>query len=194
MEERIPLWSVTNYLQSDRSFNRWQFSKSLCVAAGRGDLVVVEWLLAHFSDCYDIPEEAVQEAAEGGHLYVLRILWENRPGAQGYGISHRNNRAQLGDHVVETWCTVGNPYAMHCLDAKVEHDCYDEKYHSLGHRGAKIRSTYAQRWGISQCLNDEIHFGLADQEVAIKHALNTGKFSIVKRLLPVWKKHLGLCQ
>ncbi|GMF09119.1 unnamed protein product [Phytophthora lilii] len=58
-------------------FQRWQFSKSSCVAAGRGDLVVIKWLFAHFADWRDmIPEEATEKAAKGAHLRILQVLWE----------------------------------------------------------------------------------------------------------------------
>ncbi|CAH0519874.1 unnamed protein product [Peronospora belbahrii] len=71
--DRPSHWSLTNFLQSDTFYYRWQFSKSLEVAAARGDLAMVKWLFAHFSGC-ETTFRVVESAAENGCTPVLEYL------------------------------------------------------------------------------------------------------------------------
>lgn len=66
-------WSLTNHLQSNVHYYQWQCSESLEVAAGRGDLEAVKWLLEHFSGC-EVAVEVVEAAARNGHVSVLQYL------------------------------------------------------------------------------------------------------------------------
>lgn len=62
--------------QTERRYYRWEFSQALAWVVRRGDLVLVQWLLAHFSSC-PVSEEVVEEAARGGNLWVLQLLEGN---------------------------------------------------------------------------------------------------------------------
>ncbi|KAE9342147.1 hypothetical protein PR003_g9627 [Phytophthora rubi] len=66
-------WTAAKLLQSEPHYNRWQFSQAMLQAVGRGDLVMVQWLLTHFPGC-PVSSEVVEEAARGGHLWVLQLL------------------------------------------------------------------------------------------------------------------------
>ncbi|ETP01853.1 hypothetical protein F441_20976 [Phytophthora nicotianae CJ01A1] len=78
-DARKSFWCLTNYLRSDPYYHRWQFEKSLEVAASRGDLHIVKWLFEHFSGC-EAPESVVYDAVRKGHLCVLQFLWGRRSG------------------------------------------------------------------------------------------------------------------
>ncbi|ETL80293.1 hypothetical protein L917_19202 [Phytophthora nicotianae] len=75
ISSRSSSWSPTCFLQSNRHYYRWQFSESLEIATGQGDLTVVKWLLERFKDC-EVAVEVVEAAAKNGHLEVLLILLE----------------------------------------------------------------------------------------------------------------------
>jgi len=77
--ERTPWWSLTNFLRSEPHYYRYQFAESMTVAAERGDVAVVAWLLGHFQGCV-VPGEAVGRAADNGHLSVLKLLWDHDGG------------------------------------------------------------------------------------------------------------------
>jgi hypothetical protein len=68
-----------NFLRSDPHYCGYQFSKSIDLAVGRGDLATVEWLLAHFSGC-TVSEDLVAIAAERGDLATLKFLLANGAG------------------------------------------------------------------------------------------------------------------
>ncbi|KAG7386575.1 DNA excision repair protein ERCC-6 [Phytophthora pseudosyringae] len=74
--DRQPQWTLTNYMRSDPHYYRYQFSKSVEIAAARGDLVVLEWLFAHFSGC-EVPTSVVDAAVRKGHLPAVQFLWFN---------------------------------------------------------------------------------------------------------------------
>jgi hypothetical protein len=77
--ERTLRWSLTNFLRSELHYYRYQFAESMKVAAKRGDVAVVAWLLGHFRDCV-VPAEAVGKAADNGHLDILKLLWGHDSG------------------------------------------------------------------------------------------------------------------
>ncbi|GMF25289.1 unnamed protein product [Phytophthora lilii] len=161
VEDRSPWWSLTNFLRSDPDYYREQFSEALGVAAGRGDLEVVEWLLAHFEGC-KVPSWVVLGAARGGHLRILRVLWEHEFGTQ------RNEEPRSchndNDSIANKWCT-----------AKLL-DGYDGE-------GDPIKKAI-ENGEFTRCLNDGVRFGYGDRHIAIKHALNFGDFELAERLLP----------
>ncbi|KAF4039654.1 hypothetical protein GN244_ATG08178 [Phytophthora infestans] len=66
-------WSINNHLRSDPCYYHYQLSKSLQVAAARGNLAVVKWLCCHFSGC-TAPPSVVNIAAKNGHLQILQLL------------------------------------------------------------------------------------------------------------------------
>ncbi|KAE9302027.1 hypothetical protein PF001_g14178 [Phytophthora fragariae] len=70
-------WTAAKLLQSEPHYNRWEFSQAMLQAVGRGDLVMLQWLLAHFPGC-PVSSEVVEEAARGGHLWVLQLLEADR--------------------------------------------------------------------------------------------------------------------
>jgi len=77
--ERSTWWSLTNFLRSEPHYYRHQFAESMKVAAMRGDLAVVKWLLKHLQGCV-VPAMAVGRAADNGHVHVLNLLWANDNG------------------------------------------------------------------------------------------------------------------
>jgi hypothetical protein len=82
--ERSTWWSLTNFLRSEPHYYRHQFAESMKVAAMRGDLAVVKWLLKHFQGCV-VPREAVGNAADNGHLHILKLLWDHDGGRHDRG-------------------------------------------------------------------------------------------------------------
>lgn len=72
-DDRASSWTLCNYLRSEPNYHQWQFRKALGVAAGRGHVKTVNWLLDHFSG-FEIPSEVVTAAAKGGHFPVLKLL------------------------------------------------------------------------------------------------------------------------
>ncbi|RLN65315.1 hypothetical protein BBJ28_00018134 [Nothophytophthora sp. Chile5] len=72
----IESWSLRKFLRSDRHYNRHQFTKALVQTAKIDDLCMVQWLFAHFSGCL-AEVEVVETAAAGGHLDILKFLWES---------------------------------------------------------------------------------------------------------------------
>ncbi|KAG6577916.1 uncharacterized protein IUM83_16742 [Phytophthora cinnamomi] len=89
--DRAASWSLASYLQSDAHYYQWQFSESLEVAAGLGDIDVVQWLFQHFRGC-QVAVEVVEAAAKNGHLGVLQFLLahdaENRGRSELRGAGH----------------------------------------------------------------------------------------------------------
>ncbi|OWZ06874.1 hypothetical protein PHMEG_00020816 [Phytophthora megakarya] len=77
-----PNWSLCNFLQSDKQYYQWQFSKCLEYAAKRGDLVRVKWLFDHFKEC-EVPHHVIYAAAETGQLAVLKFLLNHDYGVYG---------------------------------------------------------------------------------------------------------------
>ncbi|KAE9020737.1 hypothetical protein PR001_g13526 [Phytophthora rubi] len=69
-------WRLSDYLRSEPHYYHWQFWKATKVAAERGDLALVSWLVAHFSSC-TVSVEVVEAAAKNGHLGVLQFLLEH---------------------------------------------------------------------------------------------------------------------
>ncbi|KAE8882121.1 hypothetical protein PF005_g12598 [Phytophthora fragariae] len=76
---RAASWRLTDYLRSEPHYYHWQFWKATKVAAERGDLALVSWLVAHFSSC-TVSVEVVEAAAKNGHLGVLQFLLEHDAG------------------------------------------------------------------------------------------------------------------
>ncbi|KAE9076700.1 hypothetical protein PF005_g11339 [Phytophthora fragariae] len=72
-------WRLSDYLRSEPHYYHWQFWKATKVAAERGDLALVSWLVAHFSSC-TVSVEVVEAAAQNGHLGVLQFLLEHDAG------------------------------------------------------------------------------------------------------------------
>ncbi|GMF25285.1 unnamed protein product [Phytophthora lilii] len=163
IEDRAPWWSLTNYLRSDPHFYRWEFSNSLDVAIHRGDVAVIQWLLAHGAGSARTPTSAlIMKAAKGGHLRVLQALWEHRFSNQ------HNDRCDStidDDSVVKQWCSGGFCNAEHCKDIAIKEAVQNGEF--------------------TLCLNDGIHFGQDDLQIATKHALNLGDFELAERLLPL---------
>jgi hypothetical protein len=71
--DRSPGWSLTNFLRSERHYQRFQFVEAAKVAARRGDLPVLQWLHTRFPNCEGLPS-VIYEAAVGGHLEVVQFL------------------------------------------------------------------------------------------------------------------------
>ncbi|OWY92058.1 hypothetical protein PHMEG_00039090 [Phytophthora megakarya] len=66
-------WTVAKLLQSEKDYYKWEFSLALVQAIRRADVKMVQWILTHFSNCL-VEKEVVEEAAKGGHLWVLQLL------------------------------------------------------------------------------------------------------------------------
>jgi hypothetical protein len=75
--KHTPWWSLTNLLRSEPHYHRYQFVECMKVAAKRGDVAVVAWLLGHFQGCV-VPGAAVGQAVFYVHLAVLKLLWHDR--------------------------------------------------------------------------------------------------------------------
>ncbi|KAE8881044.1 hypothetical protein PF003_g34883 [Phytophthora fragariae] len=84
-------WSLCNYFRTDRHYYKWSFENSMKEAAGGGDLEVLEWLVAHFSDC-QVPVSAVKEAAKAGQLSVLQFLWGSSSDGEGQDVRELEKR------------------------------------------------------------------------------------------------------
>ncbi|EGZ22546.1 hypothetical protein PHYSODRAFT_330316 [Phytophthora sojae] len=87
-------WALANFLRSDSHYNRYQFSKSVEVAATRNDLGTLKWLFAHFAGC-QLPKEVAAAAATHGNVPMLQFLWENDAGRLDRGESTSNNRQEM---------------------------------------------------------------------------------------------------
>ncbi|EGZ05555.1 hypothetical protein PHYSODRAFT_342360 [Phytophthora sojae] len=90
-------WSLHNYLRSDPHYHEYQFQESLKVAAGRGGVALVEWVLTHFQG-FEVLSEVDTEAAKHGHLHVLQHLFEHDHGRDYQwesGISFACDRGNL---------------------------------------------------------------------------------------------------
>jgi hypothetical protein len=66
-------WSVAKLLFTRPYYYKWEFSAALVQAVRRDDRGMVQWLLKHFSGC-PVDRDVVEEAAKGGHLWVLQLL------------------------------------------------------------------------------------------------------------------------
>ncbi|KAG7378491.1 DNA excision repair protein ERCC-6 [Phytophthora pseudosyringae] len=66
-------WFLATSLRSNVHYHQWQFTKSLEVAAARGDLDIVKWLFEHFEGCEALSSVA-DAAAKNGNLSVLQFL------------------------------------------------------------------------------------------------------------------------
>ncbi|RLN89097.1 hypothetical protein BBJ28_00024658 [Nothophytophthora sp. Chile5] len=69
-------WCISMFLQSNAHYKRAQFSPSLAQAAGSGNLAVVQWLFAHFSECV-AGIDVVEAAAGAGEMRILQFLLAN---------------------------------------------------------------------------------------------------------------------
>ncbi|POM63347.1 Hypothetical protein PHPALM_21272, partial [Phytophthora palmivora] len=69
-------WSLASHLHSNCHYYHWQFSEALEIAAGRGDVAIVQWIFEHFTTC-QVAVEVVEKAAKNGHLNVLQFMWEH---------------------------------------------------------------------------------------------------------------------
>lgn len=76
VEDRSLWWSLSNYLRSEPHYYRLQFAAALEFAAQEGDLLMIEWLMAHFKGC-EAPVPVVEAAASQGHVPVLQYLLQH---------------------------------------------------------------------------------------------------------------------
>ncbi|ETM99943.1 hypothetical protein PPTG_18530 [Phytophthora nicotianae INRA-310] len=169
IEDRTQGWSLTNYLRSDPHYYRWVFVKSLSAAAERGDLAIVKWLFAHFSNC-EAPVDVAIAAGRQGHLRVLRFLWEYRSGR--FTVFTEN------DSVVAGKCTVqfDEGWDGHCWGVPVG-----------PHGGPTVISKAIENGELVQCLEEGMVLHSYDRKLAIKHALQLGDMDLAMRLLPPGK-------
>ncbi|KAG6949576.1 hypothetical protein JG688_00014568 [Phytophthora aleatoria] len=93
-------WTLANYLRSDPHYYHYQFSKSLEMAAGRGDLEVVKWLFAHFSGC-KAPASVVGAAVKKGHLVVVQFcgLTASKRGLPDIKVARRGKLLTITDRL-----------------------------------------------------------------------------------------------
>ncbi|EGZ18778.1 hypothetical protein PHYSODRAFT_332520 [Phytophthora sojae] len=63
--DRKPNWTLTNYLRSEIRYGEWQFNEPMVVAAQRGNLAILQWLLDHYSEC-SVDKTVVEAAAQAG--------------------------------------------------------------------------------------------------------------------------------
>jgi hypothetical protein len=109
-------------LPSDPHYYRFQFTKSLAVAARRGNLDVVKWLFAHFSGCVAPPSVAIG-AARQGHLAVVQFLWEHSDEAQHSDRQSFKKRKIVSDGgAALAESESGNPTTRRGLPSEVQWD------------------------------------------------------------------------
>ncbi|ETK95449.1 hypothetical protein L915_01621 [Phytophthora nicotianae] len=156
-------WSLSNYLRSDSNYHNWQFSKSLEVAAGRGDLPMVKWLLAHFSGC-EAPESVCSTAQEKGYVHILWFLWKHQSNCRGYDSkSSTCDSAHFGEADVKRECTIKFTRSMWSLE---------------------MIQKAIENGQFVECVNEGMYVDDGVREAAIKHALTLGKFDLAQQLLP----------
>ncbi|KAF4141907.1 Ankyrin repeats domain-containing protein [Phytophthora infestans] len=164
VEDRTRRWSLTNYLRSDPHYHRWEFVQSLSAAAERGDLSIVKWIFAHFSNC-EAPAEEVRAAGLQGYLHVLAFLWEHRSGNDR---ASRSGQATISAESVPQKCTVNFGDGLGGL-------CW----------GHTVISKAIENGLLAQCVEEGMELNSYDRVIAIKHALQLGDVELARRLLPV---------
>ncbi|OWZ12109.1 hypothetical protein PHMEG_00014780 [Phytophthora megakarya] len=103
-------WTVAKLLQSEKDYYKWEFSLALVRAIRRADLKMVQRILTHFSNCLE--KEVVEEAAKGGHLWVLQLLeTDNSHDGIEWGTTCMNNAAKSGHWDLVHWLhqRIGTP-------------------------------------------------------------------------------------
>lgn len=72
--DRKPNWTLTNYLRSEIRYGEWQFNEPMVVAAQRGNLAILQWLLDHYSEC-SVDKTVVEAAAQAGrcNFYTNKV-------------------------------------------------------------------------------------------------------------------------
>ncbi|GMF36621.1 unnamed protein product [Phytophthora lilii] len=166
-ESRKPGWTITNFLRFDPHYYQWQFSQCLAESVRRGDPEIVNWLFAHFSGC-EATADVVELAADGGHLHILRILWEHRSGI----------------------CSGSNPGGankeLH-TDAAFSRNTCCVKFNdtrSAEHWGEDVIRKSIDNGEFIECLQDDLPLGYLDRQSAIKYALRIGNLCLAEMLLP----------
>ncbi|EGZ19751.1 hypothetical protein PHYSODRAFT_490462, partial [Phytophthora sojae] len=149
--DRTPGLALTNFLRFDPHYHKWQFSKSLQVAADRGDLLMVQCFFTHFSGC-EAPATVTDGAKKKGYLRVLRFLREHKSGAESQDTDRQSCSVRFYDGAS---CWTDETIRMACENGQ-----------------------------LAQCLDEGLRLKAAEEEVAIKHALNIGKLELAQQLVP----------
>ncbi|OWY94833.1 hypothetical protein PHMEG_00035328 [Phytophthora megakarya] len=102
-------WTLAKLLQSERHYHQWACSQSLIKVIQRGDLVLVQWLLTHFSRC-TVSKEVVEKAAQCGNLWVLQLLeGDKRHGGIEWSENSVNEAARIGNWELVKWLLKRTP-------------------------------------------------------------------------------------
>ncbi|GMF26408.1 unnamed protein product [Phytophthora fragariaefolia] len=134
VEARGSQWRVTNFLRSDVHYARYQFEEAMKVAAGRGDLAVVQWLCERFPDG-DVSSEVVETAARAGHLAILTFLLTHDAGSDP---GNKNGRVS---HGVVHWGSLSCEEAIRCGHADTARWLFKTTKHGMDgrQRGSAIK-------------------------------------------------------
>ncbi|KAE8881006.1 hypothetical protein PF005_g14612 [Phytophthora fragariae] len=187
-------WSLANYLQSNDHYNQWQFSESLEIAAGRGDLDVVKWLFEHFSGP-EVAVEVVEAAAKNGRLSVLKFLLDHDTGRLGHAV-HWGGRSLVdavenGHSEVAQWLY---RYAPHRYDEaevtnaiKTALRVGDMKLAEFLLPRGKCILDYAQFCSHPDVIEWKLHCGYFRRDpfsagVAIKYLVRSGRLDLMQRI------------
>ncbi|ETL79021.1 hypothetical protein L917_20265 [Phytophthora nicotianae] len=172
--DRVPHWTLTNYLRSDRYYYHYQFTKSLEVAANRGDLEVVKWLVVHFSGC-EAPASVVGAAVIKGHLSVVKYLWVHCR----YISAECNKKRKVVDDK-------GQVLAEKRSEELIKHNAAGNRV-CWGDRIVLLAAEHGHfemvRWLCENTLGEEEKYYETYDKV-MKHALRFGDDDLTKFLLP----------
>lgn len=173
VEDRVPRWTLTNYLRSEPYYYSYQFSMALSEAAGQGNLDIVKWLFRHFSSC-KAHDSVAYTAAKNGHLHVLQFLWaytdkattgETPPSKKRKVVECGSGACAEGasdNHMIGSTHSVDWNYS--CIVVAAEHGHFD-----------------IVRW-LYEATPMNMYAGMYDR--AIRHILRVGNDELVQLLLP----------
>ncbi|EGZ05549.1 hypothetical protein PHYSODRAFT_533826 [Phytophthora sojae] len=168
VDDRATQWSLTNYLRSEPRYYSLQFSKSIATAANQGNLEMVKWLFAHFSDC-GAPAGAAYNAAMWGHLHVLEFLWAH---------SDVNMPLYKKQKVIDGGSEIGGQYAA---EYEETNNCVEWDNDYIIWAAAQCDRFDIVRWLYH---NTPVNMREWPYDLTIEHILSTGDDELVQLLLP----------
>lgn len=145
-----------------------QFSKSIATAANQGNLEMVKWLFAHFSDC-GAPAGAAYNAAMWGHLHVLEFLWAH---------SDVNMPLYKKQKVIDGGSEIGGQYAA---EYEETNNCVEWDNDYIIWAAAQCDRFDIVRWLYH---NTPVNMREWPYDLTIEHILSTGDDELVQLLLP----------